>query len=82
MDSVTFMSGRTYSVGDRVKVSTKYGTDGTGTVIGFVDKPSRTTVRIQMDPDTVYGQYDRWNLKTGGDFDRIRDHGVAGGEIV
>jgi hypothetical protein len=79
--SMTFYDGFTARIGDEVTVSTKYGTGGRGKVIGF--DLDRSKVKVDLDPTvTVYGKFDRWPLKTGGFFDRARDHGIAGGEIV
>lgn len=80
-NTITFMDGYSVSVGDVVEVSTRYGTDGQGVVIA-VDQ-ARDKVKVDLDPAvTRFGQFDNYPVKTGGHFDRARDHGLNGGEIV
>lgn len=81
-NSVTFLDGRTFSIGQRVSFDTKYGSSGTGTVTGFGRTLGATTIKIEPDSDTVHGQLDRWPLKKGGEYNRLRDSGIFGGEIA
>lgn len=79
MSSITFENGRTYSTGDRVRVSTKNGTQGIGTVRAIL----RTNrVRVKLDTVEQRGALDRWPLKAGGVYDRLMSEGICGGEIV
>jgi hypothetical protein len=80
MNSVTFMDDRTFRVGDRVRFHTG-SSWGTGKVIGFGKDGGAVTVKVKADPDAEIGRSDRWPLKTGGYFDRPRDHGIGGGNI-
>lgn len=80
MNSVTFMDDRTFRVGDRVRFHTG-SSWGTGKVIGFGKDGGAVTVKVKADPDAEIGRSDRWPLKTGGYFDRLRDHGIGGGNI-
>jgi hypothetical protein len=80
-NTITFMDGYSVSVGDVVEVSTKGCTDGQGVVIA-VDQ-NRDKVKVDLDPAvTKFGPAELYKLKTGGFFDRARDHGLNGGEIV
>lgn len=81
MKSITFLSGRTISIGDRVKVMSKYGTDGYGVVTDIIDV-AVPRICVDMDKGTVLGPLDGWPLKNGGFYDRIRSEGIYGGEIV
>lgn len=83
MQTVVFLDGFTVSVGDTVKFHTKYCSEGTGVVIEIVE-PKRGPVRIVLEPtyEGTRGAYDGWPLKEGGDYDRLRTHGIYGGEIV
>lgn len=83
LNQVTFLDDRTFTVGDRVAFSTKYGTNGEGVVIGFGRNCGTTTIKIKPDAGTNYtGMYDRWSLLKGGHFNRLCDHGIHGGEIT
>lgn len=77
----TFMDGRTFHIGGRIRIWTKYGTECNATVIGFGRSQGAVTVKAEPDAGTDYGGFDRWPLKRGGEYNRIRDVGVFGGEI-
>lgn len=80
-NTITFMDGYSVSVGETVCVSTKGGTDGYG-VVTAVDQ-NRDKVKVALDPTiTTFGYSESYPLKTGGHFDRARDHGLNGGEIM
>ena len=80
-ESVTFEDDFTVTVGDRVSYDTRYGGYGNGVVLGFKQDRSSTSVLIEPDADAVYGWLDRWPLRSGGEFNGVRTHGVSGGCI-
>lgn len=80
MDSVTMMDGRQFRVGQRVSFSTKYGSRGSGTVREI--RPGTYGLLLTDLNYEERGMFDGWPLKDGGDYDRLRDHGICGGEIV
>lgn len=82
LTTVTFADNFTVSVGQCVKFSTRYGSQGQGTVTKISESQSGVT-RIHLEPsyEGERGRLDGWPLKDGGEFDRLRDHGVFGGEI-
>lgn len=80
-ESRTFHDGRIFTVGAKVRFSTKYSSEGTGTITGFGRNMGTTTIKIEPDENTVYGPLERWPLAAGGFHNRLIDHGVHGGEI-
>ena len=81
LSEVSFHDGRTFHIGDRVHVWTKYGTDCDATVIGFGRAQHTITIKVQPDAWTEYGDFDRWPLSKGGEYNRLVQVGVSGGEI-
>lgn len=79
---ITFEDGRTFKVGQRVEVYAG-SVHGIGTIIG-IDPNVRNPkpIKVKLDADVKVGEFDRWPLRTGGYYDRCRDGGVAGGEIL
>lgn len=82
LDSFESDSGRVIKKGDRVKVKTRHGTTGTGTVLGIRDNQCRCpdTIVVQMDADTIWKDENR--MKPWPD-DELRSStfGLFGGEI-
>jgi len=59
----TFHDGRTFTAGDRVSFSARFGDEGTGTVLG-VRRPRRGPTRILIAPDDASQDY-RVRISTG-----------------
>jgi hypothetical protein len=76
--SITFLDGRTFPVGQRISFDTKYGSVGSGTIAAIIGDKLRLADITYVE----HGTLDGWPLATGGDYDRIRDHGIHGGEVT
>lgn len=82
LDSFESADRRFIKKGDRVKVKTRHGSTGTGTVLGIRDNNGRCpdTIVVDMDPDTVWK--DEGRTKPWPDDDlRSNTFGFFGGEI-
>lgn len=82
--SVTFMDGRIFEIGQRVTAICEAinGGDVDGVVIGFGKSMGAITIKVQADnPKMVRNAY---QLKDGGDYDKLRDIGLSAGcfEII
>lgn len=76
-NAVTYDDGFVVHLGDKVRYSTRHGSEGVGIVIGF--KKSRVLIRVER-PETLK-KMDRWPLLNGEFYNRLESEGVAGGEI-
>lgn len=81
MNSITFADGFTVRIGQKVKLYSTRGTEGTGTVIGFNRGTNCNKVCVDMDEGTVFGKHDYYPLATGGFYNAIKTAGVGGGCI-
>lgn len=81
---IEFLDGRTFEIGQRVVVigEGRDFEDVPGVVIGFGKVQGAITVKVQADNPELIRENNRWQLAQEGEhFDRLRDHGVFGGEL-
>lgn len=75
--------GRKIQKGTRVRIKSRHGSTGTGTVtevLCWVNAPD--TICVEMDADAVYAPMEKHQPRWNHDSERIRSTGVFGGEIV
>jgi hypothetical protein len=80
--SITFDDGFTVSIGQNITFNTRHGSVGTGVVMGFQRVGKRVSILVEANKETTdWSHFDRWPLRDGGFYDRLREQGLAGGEI-
>lgn len=81
---VEFLDGRTFEIGQRVVVIGEGHNfeDVPGVVVGFGEVMRAITIKVKADNPEMIRENNRWQLAQEGEFfDRLRDHGVFGGEL-
>lgn len=75
------LDGFKVTVGDKLKVRSRHGTQGKGHVIGFLRSGEHVSIRMRMGKHTIWGHFDYFPKIGGGFYDRILVQGVAINEI-